>query len=91
MLSLSNVGNGTTAASYYEAADDYYTGDHGPSAWWGAGAASLGLQGAVDASEFAALLDGRLPAARPYTTRRPAGVAARMPPSARPSRCPCRL
>lgn len=61
MLSLSNVGNGTTAASYYEAADDYYTSDHGPSAWWGAGAASLGLQGAVDASEFAALLDGQLP------------------------------
>jgi len=61
MLSLSNVGNGATAASYYDAADDYYTSDHGPSAWWGAGAASLGLQGAVEASEFAALLDGRLP------------------------------
>ncbi len=23
------------AASYYEAADDYYTSDTGPSAWWG--------------------------------------------------------
>jgi conjugative relaxase-like TrwC/TraI family protein len=61
MLSLSNVGNGQAAASYYEAADDYYTSDHGPSAWWGAGADSLGLHGAVDAGEFAALLDGRLP------------------------------
>lgn len=61
MLSLSNVGNGAAAASYYEAADDYYARDHGPSAWWGAGAASLGLQGAVDSGEFAALLDGRLP------------------------------
>lgn len=61
MLSLSNVGNGNTAASYYEAADDYYTSDHGPSEWWGTGAASLGLKGAVAPSEFAALLDGRLP------------------------------
>ncbi len=61
MLSLSNVGNGQAGASYYEEADDYYTSDHGPSAWWGAGAASLGLHGAVDPAEFAALLDGRLP------------------------------
>lgn len=61
MLSLSNVGNGSTAASYYEAADDYYTSDHGPSEWWGTGAASLGLKGAVEPAEFAALLDGRLP------------------------------
>lgn len=61
MLSLSNVGNGTTAASYYEAADNYYTSDHGPSEWWGAGAVSLGLQGAVASSKFASLLDGRLP------------------------------
>ncbi len=61
MLSLSNVGSGQAAASYYEAADDYYTSDHGPSQWWGDGAASLGLQGAVNPVEFAALLDGRLP------------------------------
>ena len=61
MLSLSNVGNGQAAVSYYEAADDYYTSDHLPSAWWGVGAASLGLQGVVDSGEFAALLDGRLP------------------------------
>lgn len=61
MLSLSNVGNGTTAANYYETADDYYTGDHGPSEWWGIGATNLGLQGAVSSREFAALLDGRLP------------------------------
>jgi conjugative relaxase-like TrwC/TraI family protein len=61
MLSLSNVGSGNTAAIYYEAADDYYTSGHGPSAWWGAGSASLGLNGAVKSSEFAGLLDGRLP------------------------------
>ena len=34
MLSLSNVGNCQVAASYYEAADDYYNSDTGPSAWW---------------------------------------------------------
>ena len=61
MLSLSNVGNDAAAASYYENADDYYTSDRGPSAWWGAGAASLGLHGAVDPGQFAALLEGRLP------------------------------
>lgn len=61
MLSLSNVGNGQAAASYYEAADDYYTSDHSPSQWWGAGAASLGLQGEVEPAEFAALLNGQLP------------------------------
>jgi conjugative relaxase-like TrwC/TraI family protein len=61
MLSLSNVGNGTTAASYYDAADDYYTSGHGPSEWWGTGAACIGLHGAVASAEFAALLDGSLP------------------------------
>jgi conjugative relaxase-like TrwC/TraI family protein len=61
MLSLSNVGHGATAASYYEVVDDYYTSDHGPSEWWGTGAASLDLHGAVDSAEFTALLDGRLP------------------------------
>jgi len=61
MLSLSNVGNHATAASYYETVDNYYTSDHGPSEWWGTGAASLGLHGAVGSAEFAALLDGRLP------------------------------
>lgn len=61
MLSLSNVGNGTTAANYYEATDDYYTGDHGLSEWWGIGATNLRLQGAVISGEFTALLDGRLP------------------------------
>ena len=61
MLSLSNVGNGKMAANYYEAADDYYTGDHSPCAWWGQAAASLGLAGPVDPTVFANLLDGRLP------------------------------
>lgn len=61
MLSLSNVGNGTAAASYYEATDDYYTGDSSPSAWWGLAAEALGLAGPVETEIFAQLLDGRLP------------------------------
>lgn len=61
MLSLSNVGDGESAAHYYEAADDYYTADRSPSAWWGQATTSLGLSGAVDPTVFANLLDGRLP------------------------------
>ena len=61
MLSLSNVESGAAAANYYEAADDYYTGDRSPSAWWGRGAEALGLAGAVEPEVFARLLDGRLP------------------------------
>ena len=61
MLSLANVGNGQSAASYYETRDDYYTDDRSPSAWHGQAAASLGLAGPVDSAVFANLLDGRLP------------------------------
>lgn len=61
MLSLMNVGTGEMAAEYYQYSDNYYTNNHGPSEWWGTGAGSLGLQGAVGHAEFAALLDGRLP------------------------------
>nr|WP_315467648.1 MobF family relaxase [uncultured Undibacterium sp.] len=61
MLSLSNVGNGSTATTYYEVSDDYYTSDQSPSQWWGIGAVSLGLSGEVESAAFAALLDGRLP------------------------------
>lgn len=61
MLSLCNVANGESASHYYQAEDDYYTGDYSPSAWWGLGADSLGLTGPVDPTTFANLLDGRLP------------------------------
>ena len=62
MLSLSNVGTGKAAASYYDAADDYYyISNHSPSRWWGMGAASLDLHGVVDPARFADLLDGQLP------------------------------
>ena len=61
MLSLSNVESGAAATAYYEVADDYYSGDRSPSAWWGRGAEALGLAGAVEPEVFARLLDGRLP------------------------------
>lgn len=61
MLSLSNVGTGKAAATYYEGADDYYAGNSSPSEWWGEGAATLGLSGSVDQTTFANLLDGQLP------------------------------
>lgn len=61
MLTLANVGNSKVAATYYESADDYYTGDRSPSLWQGSGAANLGLQGVVEPADFAALLEGILP------------------------------
>lgn len=62
MLTLARVISADAAASYYEAADDYYgEGGRAPSAWWGIGAAALGLNGIVEADQFRALLDGQLP------------------------------
>ncbi|TAM11560.1 MAG: conjugative relaxase [Nevskiaceae bacterium] len=60
MLSISavlSVGHATR----YLAEDDYYSREETPSAWAGAGAARLGLGGAVDAGTFRAMLAGRLP------------------------------
>lgn len=61
MLSLSNVECGVAATTYYESADDYYSGDRSSSAWWGRGAKALGLAGTVEPKVFARLLDGLLP------------------------------
>lgn len=61
MLSMSNVGGGKDAGSYYEKADNYYTKDKSPSRWQGKGAKILGLSGAVGIEEFRNLLDGNLP------------------------------
>lgn len=62
MLTLAKVTSGASAATYYEGSDDYYSdGGRSPSAWWGRGAEALDLQGTVNASEFKALLDGRMP------------------------------
>ena len=62
MLTLAKVTGGEAAASYYEGGDDYYADEgRAPSAWWGAGAKTLGLFGPVDGTDFKALLDGELP------------------------------
>ena len=61
MLSISKVGTGTAAASYYEGADNYYMDGRPPCSWWGAGAAQMGVKGEVHADLFRSLLDGRLP------------------------------
>jgi len=61
MLTLAKVVSATSAASYYESSDDYYSEDgRAPSAWWGAGADALGLRGEVGSGDFRALLEGRL-------------------------------
>lgn len=61
MISVSAVSSAGNAATYY-AKDNYYTIDQaeGASAWAGR-ATALGLEGAVDAARFEAVLEGRLP------------------------------
>ena len=62
MLTLSKVTSGAAAATYYSGADDYYSeGGQAPSEWWGHGSAALGLDGSVESTAFARLLDGELP------------------------------
>ncbi len=62
MLSVASVRSAKGAAGYF-AADNYYSAGE-PEAtgeWFGRGAAALGLGGKVDAAQFEALLQGRLP------------------------------
>lgn len=61
MLSFFNIGAEISAAGYYGATDNYYTGDQSPCSWWGQAATALGLSGHVDPEVFANLLAGRLP------------------------------
>ncbi len=64
MLSLGKIAAGPQAARYYtdqvaRGRDDYYAGQgEAPGRWAGTGAASLGLEGEVDADQFAELLGG---------------------------------
>ena len=61
VASLKDLTNPDDALGYYEA-DDYYVGDaKAPSAWYGRGAAKLGLRGEVEPDTFADMLHGRLP------------------------------
>lgn len=61
MLSLHNVGSAGQALHYFSK-DNYYTTDQGleHSAWFGKGAAALGLGGQVDRDAFFKLLSGRV-------------------------------
>lgn len=61
MLTLAKVSTGSSAASYYEDANDYYSKDRDPSQWRGEGAQRVGLSGEVDAATFRDLLDGKMP------------------------------
>ena len=62
MLSIATVGSAAGASVYY-AGDNYYVEgqltEH--SQWWGKGAETLELEGKVNASQFEAILAGRLP------------------------------
>lgn len=60
MLTLARVSSGEAAASYYEHDDYYGEGGRAPSAWYGRGAAALGLKGEVDREIFRRALDGHL-------------------------------
>ena len=64
MLSIGVLGSASQGASYYER-DGYYAKDDpehkAASAWAGAGAAALGLDGEVDADVFRTVLEGKVP------------------------------
>ncbi len=62
VVSVSSVGSASGAAEYY-AKDNYYLADQSAedSEWGGKGAARLGLEGKVEASQFEAILSGNLP------------------------------
>ena len=64
MLSIGTLASAAQGASYYER-DGYYANDDpdhkAASAWAGAGAAELGLDGEIDADVFRAVLEGKVP------------------------------
>lgn len=61
MLSVSNVNSAGKAAGYYLQEDNYYFQGEHSTAWYGAGAESLGLEGPVRKEQFKELLEGKLP------------------------------
>lgn len=63
MLSTSVIKNVGQASHYFSAKDNYYTKEEGhrQSEWYGNGANLLNLTGEVEAEQFTALLEGKLP------------------------------
>lgn len=62
MLSIASLSSAGQASSYYTK-DNYYTAEAAEqsSAWAAQGASELGLKGPVSVTEFAAVLEGKLP------------------------------
>lgn len=63
MISRSDIKNPTDAAGYYtreQAAAEYYSGEHVPSAWRGKAAGIMGLRGRVDHAQLTAVLKGQI-------------------------------
>ncbi|NIF23934.1 MobF family relaxase [Candidatus Pantoea multigeneris] len=61
MLSVSTVKSAGGAAGYYTAEDNYYFLGEQSTEWYGTGAESLGLEGAVGKNAFTNVLEGLLP------------------------------
>ncbi|SXN82069.1 conjugal transfer nickase/helicase TraI [Klebsiella pneumoniae] len=61
MLSVSTVKSASKASVYYFEEDNYYFQGEKSTAWYGAGAESLGLEGPVKQEMFKQVLEGKLP------------------------------
>ncbi|HBY9763097.1 TPA: conjugative relaxase [Klebsiella pneumoniae] len=61
MLSVSTVKSASKASVYYFEEDNYYFQGEQSTAWYGAGAESLGLEGPVKQEMFKQVLEGKLP------------------------------
>ncbi|MBD8872462.1 MobF family relaxase [Rhodanobacter sp. DHB23] len=58
MLGLKKIKSAALAFNYYSERDDYYLSDQSAAAWYGRGAADLGLRGDIDPTEFRDVLAG---------------------------------
>ena len=61
MLSIKPLTSASSAADYYAAAFDYYSGDATSMRWLGKGSDTLHLKGIVEKEQLLSLLEGKLP------------------------------
>lgn len=60
MLSLTNLSNAGGLTAYYTNVESsYYSSNDGSTAWFGLGAAQLGLSGGVDVKDFSQIINGQ--------------------------------
>lgn len=60
MLSLTNLSNAGGLSAYYtDVESSYYSNNDGSTAWFGLGAAQLGLSGIVDVKDFSQIINGQ--------------------------------